>query len=153
MLFWQFSTHKIYATVRGKLSELHYNALLVSNRGEKVMKRRKTMGQICPIVFRAFWTFSPRLENNKSSKCGSENFPRMLTYILCVENCQNNILTHSCLPIAGTLFYIVRHFHAPRIWECTISETQNNPAPRGKLKGLDYITILALGERLSSRKF
>ena len=120
MLFWQFSTHKIYATVRGKLSELHYNALLVSNRGEKVMKRRKTMGQICPIVFRAFQTFSPRLENNESSKCGSENFPRMVTYILCVENCQNNILTHSCLPIAGTLFYNVRHFHAPRIWECNI---------------------------------
>ena len=32
----------------------------------------------------------------------------MVLYILSVENFQNYILTHSCLPIAGRLFYIVR---------------------------------------------
>ena len=80
------------------------NAWMVSNCGEKVMKWRKTMGQICPIVFLAFQTFSPGLEKNKTSMCGSESFPRMVTYILCVENCQNYILTHSCLPIQGRLF-------------------------------------------------
>ena len=80
--------------MRGKLSEFNCNVLLVSNRGEKVMKWRKTVGQICPIVFLAFQTFSPGLENNKTSKCGSESFPRMMTYILCVENCQSYILTH-----------------------------------------------------------
>jgi hypothetical protein len=77
----------------GKLPELHCNALLVSNRGEKVMKQRKTMGKICPIVFLAFQTFSPGLEKNKTSKCGFKSFPHMVTYILCVENCQNYILT------------------------------------------------------------
>ena len=50
--------------------------------------------------------------------CGtnlSHSFPRMVTYILCVENCQSYILTHSSLPIAGRLFYNVRKFHGPRI--------------------------------------
>ena len=65
----------------GKLSELHCNALLVSNRGETVIKWRKTMGQICPLIFLAFQTFSPGLENYKTSKCGSESFPRM--YFVC----------------------------------------------------------------------
>ena len=82
--------------MRGKLSELHCKATLVSNRGEKVMKWRKTVGQICPIVFLAFHTFSPGLENNERSKCDSESFPLMVTYNLCVENCQSYILTHSC---------------------------------------------------------
>ena len=63
-----------------KLSEIHCNALLVSNRGGKVMKWRKTVGQICPIVFLAFQTFSPGMENNKISKCDSESFPCMVTY-------------------------------------------------------------------------
>ena len=82
------------------VSELHCNVLLVSNIGEKVMKSRTTMGQICPIVFLAFQT----LEKNKTSKFGSESFPRMVTYFLCVKNCQNYILTHSCLPIPRRLF-------------------------------------------------
>ena len=99
----------------GKLSELHCQATLVFNRGEKVMKWRKTVGQICPIVFLAFETFSPGLENNKTSKWCSENFPCRMTYILCVENCQTYILTHSYLPIVGKLFYNVGKFNGPRI--------------------------------------
>ena len=62
----------------------------------------KTVGQICPIVFLAFQTFSLGLENNKTSKCGFESFPGMATSIMGVENCQSYILKHSCLPIAGT---------------------------------------------------
>ena len=31
----------------------------------------------------------------------------IVMYILCVENCQNHILTDSCLPIAERLFYNV----------------------------------------------
>ena len=104
----------------GKLSELHCNATLVSNREEKVMKWRKTVGQICPVVYFAFQTFSPGFKNNKTSKFGSESFPHMMTYMLRVENCQSNILSHSCLPIAGRLFYNVRKFHRPTIWECTL---------------------------------
>ena len=38
------SFDKIYITMCGQLSELHCNALLVSNSGEKLMKWRKTMG-------------------------------------------------------------------------------------------------------------
>ena len=77
--------HKIWITMPGKLSELHCNASLVSNRGEKVMKWRKIVGQICPIVFLAFFIFSPALENSKTSKCDSESFPDMMTYILCLK--------------------------------------------------------------------
>ena len=79
--------HTLNVPMRGKLSELHCNVLLVFNRGEKVLKCRKTMGQICPIVFLDFLTFSPGLENKTPSKCGSESFPRTVTYILCVDNC------------------------------------------------------------------
>ena len=44
----------------------------------------------------------------------------VLTYILYVENCQSYILTHSCLPIAGRLFYNVKTFHGPGISECNL---------------------------------
>ena len=56
------------------------------------------------LVFLLFMTFSPQLETNNTLQCSSDSFPRMVTYILCVENCQNYIWTHSCLPIAGRLF-------------------------------------------------
>ena len=104
-----------------KLLKLHFDASLVSNHGENVMKWWKTVGQICPIVFLAFKTFSSGLENNKTSKCDSESFPTMVTYILCVENCQSYILTHNCIPIPGRLFYNVRKSHGPRIWEWNLS--------------------------------
>ena len=45
--------------MRGKLSELPCNVLLFSNRGEKVMKCRKTMGHICVLYFLVFG-HSPR---------------------------------------------------------------------------------------------
>ena len=57
--------------------------------GRRSWNGEKTVGQICPIVFLAFQTFSPGLENNKTSKCDSKSFPRMVTYILFVENCQS----------------------------------------------------------------
>ena len=102
----------------GKISEPHFDVLLFSNPREKVWKARKTMGPICPTVFLHFMTFSPRLEANVVLQCSSDSFPHMVIYILCVENCQNYISTHRCLPIAGRLFYNVRKLHGPRIWEC-----------------------------------
>ena len=105
---------------RGKLSELHYDVLLFSNRREKVGKTRKTRGQICPIVCIPFMTFSPRLEKNNMYQCSSDSFPCIVTYFLCVKNCQIYIFMHSCLPIAGRLFYNVRKFYVTRIWECNI---------------------------------
>ena len=68
------------------------------------MKWRKTVGQIYPMIFLAFQTFSPGLENNETPKFGFESFPRMVMYMLCVENCQRLILNHSCLPTAQILF-------------------------------------------------
>ena len=77
--------------MRGKLSELHFDVRLFSNPGEKVQKARKAMGQICPIIFLLFMTISPKLETNDTLQCSSESFPRIVTYILCVETCQNYI--------------------------------------------------------------
>ena len=107
--------------MRRKLSELHCNVSVVSNRGEKVMKSRKIIGQICPIALLAFWTFSPRLENNQTSKCGSDSFQCMVTYTLCVKSCQNYILMLSpncgetvleCMKISWTQDLRVQQMHS-----------------------------------------
>ena len=89
--------------------------------GRRFEKKSKLMGHICPTVFSLhFITFSAPLETIDALQCNSDSFPLMVICILCVENFQNYIWTHSCLPIAGRLFYIVRKFHWPRIWECNI---------------------------------
>ena len=107
--------------MHGKLSELHLDVALLSNRREKVLKGRKTSRRICPIVLLLFKTFSPLLENNYPLKWSSDSFSHMVTYMGCVENCRNYILTQSCLPIAGRLFYNVRNFHVPMVWKCNIT--------------------------------
>ena len=68
--------------------------------------------------FLHFMTFSPQLETNNVLQCSSDSFPCMVIYILSVENCQNYISLHSCLPITRRLFFIVGPFYGPRIWEC-----------------------------------
>ena len=74
--------------MRGRLSEPHFDVWWFSNPGDKVQKARKAVGQICPIICLLFMTFSPRLKTNYTLQCSSDSFPRMVTYILCVENCQ-----------------------------------------------------------------
>ena len=106
-------THKIYVTMHGKLSTTQFDVSLFSNPVEKVWQARNTMGMICPTLFLHFMTFSQQLETNYALQCSSDSFPRMVIYILFVENCQNYILTHSCLPIAGRMFYYVRFFRDP----------------------------------------
>ena len=59
-----------------------------------------------------------------SEQKSSKGFPHMLIYNSCVENYQNYILTHSCLPITGRLFYNVRKLHWPRIWEFNLRNTR-----------------------------
>ena len=59
------------------------------------MKVEKTMGKIGLAVFLVFRTFFLKLENNNTLKCSSDNFPCMMTYILCIEICPNCILMHS----------------------------------------------------------
>ena len=44
-----FFTHHIYITTCGKLSKLNFYIQFFSKRGEKVLKSRKTIGQICPV--------------------------------------------------------------------------------------------------------
>ena len=61
----------------------------------------ENLSQIRPIVMRLFMTFSPRLENNGTSKCSSESFAHTLRYAVNVENCQNYIEIYQCPPIAG----------------------------------------------------
>ena len=106
--------------MRGNFSEPHFDVSLFSNSGEKVWKARKTMGEIWPTVFLHFMIFSLRLETNDTLQCSSDSLPHMVINILFVENCQNYILTHRCLPIAGSLFYNVRKLHGPRIRESNI---------------------------------
>ena len=117
MWFWNFSTHKIYLTVRWKYSEPHFVASFFSNPGIRFEKQ----GKLWDKVYLPSQTFSPGLEKNKATKCGSENFPRTVTYILCVEKSQNHILMHSCLPIPGRPFQNVRKLYWLRISECNIS--------------------------------
>ena len=101
-----------------KLSELHCKPTLLSNCGEKVMKWRKTVGWICPIVFLAFQSFSPGLENNETSKCGSEFSMHDDIYFVCGKLSELHLDTQGD---AGRLFYTVRKFHGPRISELNIS--------------------------------
>ena len=74
--------------------------VFLQSRG-KGLKSKANYGKICPIVFLAFQTLSPGLEKNKRSMCGSESFPRMVTYILCVENCQKLHLDAELSPNPG----------------------------------------------------
>ena len=111
--FDNFSTHKIYVAMHGKISELHFDVLLFSNPGEKVWKLRTTMGHVCPTVFLHFMTFSPRLETNDALQYSSDSFSRRVKYIWCVESCQNYISIHSCLPIPGDCSIMWDNFMDP----------------------------------------
>ena len=72
---------------------------------------------ICLTVFFLLnlMIFSLRLDTNDAHQCNSDSFPRMVIYF------ENYISTHSCLPIAWRLFYNVRNFHGPRVWEHSVS--------------------------------
>ena len=70
-------------------------------------KQQKLSDRFVPQFFVHFMTFFPRLETNDALQCSYDSFPHLVIYILCVENCQNYIVTHSCLPIAGRQFYNV----------------------------------------------
>ena len=44
-------------------------------------------------------------ENNHTFKCWSGIFPKILTDMIILENCQDNILVYGCSQIQGTQFY------------------------------------------------
>ena len=91
--------------MHGKLTEPPFDVLLFSNPGEKFEKEGKLWDRFFPTVFLHFMTFSPRLETLIALHCSSDSFPHIVMYILCVENCQNFILTHSSLPIDCSIMW------------------------------------------------
>ena len=78
MLFWQFSNIIIYVKIVGKIPDQHLNVWLFSNPGDQVQKRRRTTGQICPVLSTRIWTLSPGLENNHTLICWSGIFSNNL---------------------------------------------------------------------------
>ena len=78
-------------------------------------KQENLWDKFVPQFFLHFMTFSSRLETNVALQCSSDSFAYIVINILCVDICQNYILTHSCLPMAGRLFYYTRKLHGPRI--------------------------------------
>ena len=49
----------------------------------------ENQSQICPISRLLCRTFNPRLENNNTLKCSSDNFAWTLRYVVIMENCGN----------------------------------------------------------------
>ena len=101
-LLWQFSMHCNILRMYEKMQDQYSNVSLFSNPGDKVLKRWKTTGQICPLLSTRIRTLSPRLENNNTLKCWCGIFPYILSMLQCMDNCQNSILMYGCSPIQGT---------------------------------------------------
>ena len=97
--------HNHICKIVGKIPDQHLNVWLFSNPGDKIQKRWRTMGQICPVLSTRIWTLSSWLENNHTLKCWSGIFPTILTYMIMLKNCKNNISVYGCSPIQGTQFY------------------------------------------------
>ena len=105
MLFWQFSNIIVYVKIVGKIPDQDLSVWLLSNPRDKVQILVEGMGQIFPVVFHLFWTLSPGFENNHTFKCSYGIFLTILTYMIMLENCQNNISVYDSFQIQGTTFY------------------------------------------------
>ena len=86
--------------------------VILKSRGQGP-KRLRTTGQICPKLSTRIWTLSHGLENNHTFKCWSGIFLTILTYMIMLENCHNNISVYGCCPIQGTKFYSCWNFMKP----------------------------------------
>ena len=102
-----------YVRVVGKLADQQFNVSLFSNTGEKVLILFESRGQICPIVFLLFKTYSPGLENNDTLQCWSHNFPTTLKYVVRSETCLNNISIYGGSPIKGKDYNAFKKFMKP----------------------------------------
>ena len=78
--------------------------VILKSRGQGP-KRWRSTEKICPVLSTRIWTLSPGLENNHTLKSWSGIFPTILTSMIMLENCQNNISVYGCSPIQGTKFY------------------------------------------------
>ena len=70
----------------------------------------KSRGQICRVLWTRIWTLSPGMEDNLTFNSSSGIFSTILTYMIMVENCQNNIWVYGCSAIQGTKFYSCWNF-------------------------------------------
>ena len=96
-----------------RLLEKHLIVWLFSNPGDNVQILVESAGQIWPVDLYPFWTLSPGFENNRTFKCWSGIFPNILTYMIMLENCLNNISMYGCSPIQGKFFYSCGNFTKP----------------------------------------
>ena len=76
---------KAYIRVVGKMPKQHFNAILFSNPGDKVLILVESRGQICPIVFTLLRILSPGLENYDTLKCWSCIFQLSWHNCLCCK--------------------------------------------------------------------
>ena len=63
------------------------------------------MGQICPVLLTRIWTCPLDWKITIHSNFDLVFFKTILTYIIMLENCQNNISVYDCSPIQGTKSY------------------------------------------------
>ena len=83
---------------------LRETTLLLKSRGQGP-KKMENKGTNLSRTFNKNMDLVPWLENNHTLKWWSGIFLTILTYIIMLENCQNNILVCGCSPIQGTKFY------------------------------------------------
>ena len=130
MLFWQFSNIIIYVKIVGKILDEHLNVWLFSNPEDKVQKRWRTTGQICPVLLTRIWTLSPGLENNDKFKCWSGIFQQSWHIWLCWK-------------IASTTFQcmVVLQSRGQNLMFVEISRSQDiRVEPKDQLKGCSHMT-------------
>ena len=97
-----------------------FQCIIFLKSRDKVLISRTTRVKNHPVLSPKNGTLSPRLENNKTLKCVSDNFPGMLTNTLFLENCWSNISMYHCFPIQGTMSKLRLKFHVVRNSECDI---------------------------------
>ena len=93
---------------------------LFSNPGDMVHKRWETAVQIFPLFEQESVPLSPGLKDKIAWKFWSGIFPTTLTYVVMLENCQNNISMYICFPIKGTRFKFKMEFYEAMISECNL---------------------------------
>ena len=98
-MFLQFFNIIIYVKIVGKISDQHLNVLLFSNQGDKVQKDGELRDKSVPYFqqesgpFSLDWRMSIHLNVDLV-------FTKILTYMIMLENCQNNIsVYYNCSPI------------------------------------------------------